>query len=365
MLRPTWAEVDLGAIRANTTVLVEHIAPAALMAVVKADGYGHGAATVARAVLDAGATSLAVALVEEGLALRDAGIDAPILVLSEVPADGCEAAIDAELDLTVTTRDGIANIVRLSSARQPRLHLKIDTGMHRVGCAPSDAVGLALELVSNGLELVGVWSHLATADDPKSSSTEHQITLFSETLEQLRAAGIEWDSTHIANSAGGLAHSASRFDIVRCGITLYGAAPSRDLEGLVALQPAMSLHSRISAVRDIDAGEAVSYGGRWTATSKTRIATVPIGYADGVPRRLGLVGGRVLVGGSMCNIRGVVTMDQLMIEVPDDVALGDEVVLLGSQGSESITAWDWADKLDTIAYEVLCGIGPRVPRRYS
>lgn len=364
MLRPTWAEIDLGAIRANVSTLADRVAPASLMAVVKADGYGHGAAPVARAALDAGATSLAVALVEEGLALRDAAIRAPILVLSEAPPDAADAAVGGDLDLTVAAPAVVDAISRIRGERHARVHLKIDTGMHRMGCEPAAAVGLGQQIIGHGLDFEGVWSHLAIADDPASPATSEQLARFEQVIGELRTAGLTWRSTHIANSAGGIAHPATRFDTVRCGIAIYGVAPSRDIEGDVPLRPALSLHSRVSAVRSVGAGESVSYGGLWTATRPTRMATVPIGYADGVRRELGLVGAEVLVRGTRCAIRGVVTMDQLMIEVPDDVTTDDEVVLLGAQGGETIGAWDWADRLGTIAYEVLTGIGPRVPRRY-
>jgi alanine racemase len=365
LLRPTWADVDLGAIRANVAVLADRVAPASVMAVVKADGYGHGAASVGRAAIEGGAGALAVALVEEGLALRDAGIDVPVLVLAEAEPSALDAAIAARLDLTVASLHAVDAIGDARDGRAVRVHVKVDTGMHRMGCDPAAIVSIARRVVERGVELHGVWSHLANADDPKSEVTAAQLARFEAALDELRATGCTWTSTHLANSAGAIAHPATRFDLVRCGIAIYGVEPARDLAGAVDLRPAMSLHSRISALRTVAAGEAVSYGGHWTATRSTAIATVPIGYADGVPRALGLTGGEVLVRGARRPIRGVVTMDQLMIEVVDDCAIGDEVVLLGEQGNETITAWDWADRVGQIAYEVLTGIGARVARRYG
>jgi alanine racemase len=362
-LRPTWAEVDLGAIRANTAAVQTRAEPAALMAVVKADGYGHGAGPVAAAALEAGATSLAVALVEEGVALRARGVRSPILVFAEADVDSVADALAADLELMVASPGAIAAIAR-SAGRGPRVHLKIDTGMHRAGAEIAHVVDLARQIDDAGLTLAGVWSHLATADEPEHPWSATQLDRLEQALTDLRAAGVSWERTHVANSAGALFHPRARFDVVRVGISLYGVAPNPGFDPGVELRPVLSLHSRVVSVRSIEPGESVSYGAHWTSAEATRIATVPIGYADGVPRRLGLVGGEVLVRGRRRPIRGVVTMDQLMIEVDDSVAVGDAVVLLGTQGRETIGAWDWAGPLDTIAYEILTGIGPRVPRRY-
>ncbi len=359
MTRPTWAEVDLAAVRANVAALRDLVAPAELIAVVKADGYGHGAAGVARAALAAGAASLAVATADEALALRDVGVDVRILVLSDLTQDAIDEVARHDLDLTVSTRESIDAAVK---AGIRRLHLKVDTGMHRVGCEPAEAVELARRC---GASLVGVWSHLAEADDATSPATDRQLERFDRVMAELGEAQIRPPLVHLANSAGAIAHPRARRDAVRCGIAIYGIDPAPALAGRVALRPALSLHSRVRALRAIEAGEAVSYGGRWRAADATRLATIPIGYADGVPRRLGLAGGEVLIRGRRCPIRGVVTMDQAMVEVGEDVALDDEVVLIGAQGDEHVDAWEWATALDTIAYEIVTGIGPRVPRRYS
>ena len=350
-LRPAWAEVDLGAIRDNARALTSLVAPAQLCAVVKADGYGHGAVPVARAALEGGATWLAVALVEEGMVLRAAGIEAPVLVLSEPPADAMAEAATHRLTPTLYTRRGID--AAASVATEPwSVHVKVDTGMHRVGASPADLADI-LDLVRtrSELRLEGVWTHLAVAEETDNDFTAEQLRRF-------EAAGVPDDVLrHAANSAGGICHEQARFDLVRAGIALYGYGYGDSLE----LRPALSLRARVTHVQRVAAGEAISYGQRYRLERDSTIATVPIGYADGVTRRLGFTGGEVVIRGRRRPIAGAVTMDQLMVDCgDDDVEVGDEVVLIG----EGITADDWAARLDTISYEVLCGIGPRVPRVY-
>jgi alanine racemase len=245
------------------------------------------------------------------------------------------------------------------------VHLKIDTGMHRVGADPADALTLAKALLASGIELAAVWTHLAIADEPSDEYTAGQLAAFDAVLAELAEAGIRPALVHVANSAGAIAHPGARRDMVRCGIALYGLDPSPALAGACSLRPAMSLRSHVAYARRLDAGERLSYGLRYRVDRPSTIATVPIGYADGVPRRLSAVGGEVLVGGRRRPIAGTITMDQLMVDCGDDhVGVGDEVVLIGRQADETITAWEWAERLDTIAYEIVCGIGPRVPRVY-
>ena len=366
--RPAWAEVDLGALRHNVAVLLERCAPAALCAVVKADGYGHGAVAVARAALEAGATWLAVALVEEGQALRAAGVTAPVLLLSEPPPEAMATALAARLTPTLYTPAGVAAAARAGAGRAPvGVHLKVDTGMHRVGADPADAVALAAAVAeARGLRLDGLWTHLAVADDPDEDAyTAGQLARFEAVRDALTAAGIRPPVLHAANSAGTLAHPGARYDLVRCGIAVYGHAPGPALAGCADLRPVLSLKARVSLVRELPAGERLSYGRRYAvAEPGTVVATVPLGYADGVTRRLSAVGGEVLLGGRRRPMAGTVTMDQLMVDCGRDgtVEVGDEVVLLGRQGTQEITADEWAGRLDTISYEVLCGIGARVPR---
>lgn len=368
--RPTRVEVDLAAVAANVEHLVAGASPAELCVVVKADGYGHGAVPVARAALAAGATSLAVALVEEALELREAGVTAPVLVLSRAPHEALAPAVAAEVSLTVDGEDAVDELAAAVAVDPPGrpvgVHLKVDTGMHRMGASPEAATTLARRIVaSDGLALAGTWTHLARADEPEVPTTDLQLDRFDAVLAELRAAGIDPGRVHAANSAGALAHPRARYDMVRCGIAAYGIAPAEGLVGTADLRPALSWTSAVSATRLVPAGDGVSYGHRWTAGTDTTIATVPVGYADGVRRDAGVRGVEVLVGGRRRRIVGNVTMDQLLIDVGDDeVHVGDEVVLIGRQGDEVVTAAEWADHLDTIPYEVVCAVGARVPRHH-
>jgi alanine racemase len=246
------------------------------------------------------------------------------------------------------------------------VHLKVDTGMHRVGCAPGDVVRLAKEIASEDrLRLASVWTHLAVADEPDDPFTGEQLERYRTALAAVEAAGIDVPLRHAANSAAALVHPAARFDLVRCGIAAYGIPPAPALAGVVALRPALRLVSRVSFVKVVPRGSALSYGRRYTVDQPSVIATVPIGYADGVRRSLSAAGGEVLVGGRRRPIAGTVTMDQMLVDCGDDqaVAVGDEVVLIGAQGDDEVTATECAERLGTIGYEVVCGIGPRVPRR--
>lgn len=369
--RPAWAEVDLDAVRHNARVLAALVHPAELCAVVKANGYGLGAEALAVAALEGGATRLAVALVDEGVALREAGIgpvDAQILLLSEPPADAMHDAVAHHLTPTVYTRGGVAAVAAAVGHRRPiDVEVKVDTGMHRVGAYADEAVEIArLVQHAHGLLFSGLWTHLAVADEPDNPYTAMQLERFEEVRDRMARAGLVPDHVHAANSAGAIAHPAARYDMVRCGIALYGYAPSAELAGAVGLRPALSLRALVSYAKEVDQGERLSYGLRYTAPERTVIATVPLGYADGVPRRLFDVDVPVLIGGRRRPIAGVVTMDQLMVDCGPgaDVRIGDEVVLLGRQGAEEVTAEEWAGALGTINYEILCGIGPRVPRVY-
>jgi alanine racemase len=235
-----------------------------------------------------------------------------------------------------------------------------------VGADPGDVLGLAKEIASHPeLDLEALWTHCAVADEPDNPFTDEQLDRFDAVAAELERAGLLPPMRHAANTAAAIEHPRSRYDLVRAGIGIYGVSPAPALDGRVDLRPAMSLRAEVSMVKRVAAGERVSYGLRHRFARDTVVATVPIGYADGVPRRLSAVGGEVLVGGRRRPIVGVVTMDQLMVDCGDDaVAVGDEVVLIGAQGDEVITAAEWAAPLDTIAYEIVCGIGPRVPRTY-
>jgi len=366
--RFTWAEVDGGAVTANARQLKAQAGDAQLLAVVKAFGYGHGLVRAAQAALAGGATWLGVALVEEGEVLRREGITAPVLVLSEPRPSAMAAAVAADLRPTVYTAIGVEAAAKAATGlpRPLRVHVKLDTGMHRVGAAPAAAAALASDVAGRPeLHLEGLFTHFAVADEPERADvTAAQLARLLDLAAVLAARGIRPDLLHAANSAGLLAHPMSRLDLVRCGIALYGLAPSPALDGLVDLRPALSLLAEVSFVKPLAAGEAVSYGLRWRAPVDTVVATLPIGYADGVPRRYGSCGGEVLVGGRRCPVVGTVTMDQLLVDCgpASAVSVGDECVLIGRQGDEEVTAWEWAERVGTIAYEVVCGLSSRVPR---
>jgi alanine racemase len=374
-LRPAWAEIDLEAISHNAGVLAREVAPARLCAVVKAGGYGHGAADVARAALRGGATMLAVALVEEGRELRDAGIGEPVLVLSEPAPAAMEEVVENLLIPTIYTRPGLDSLLAGLRSRGEAgpypVHVKVDTGMHRVGAASREAVSLAAAIEAAAeLDLEGFWTHLAVADEAGNPYTAVQINAYDAALGLLGEAGIRPRLRHAANSAGALWHPAARYDMVRCGIALYGLAPAAEATGrhpVPLLRPALALKARVSYVKDVAAGESLSYGLRYRLEGDAVIATVPLGYADGVTRSLSATGGEVLIGGRRCPIAGTVTMDQILVDCGPGapVRVGDEVVLIGGQGHAEITAWEWAVRTGTIAYEVVCGISGRVPRVYT
>ncbi len=364
--RWAWAQIDLDAIAHNVDVLRAAAAPAEVWAVVKADAYGHGAVPVARAALAAGAAGLCVALAEEAAELRAAGVDAPVLVLSEQPPSTAVDAVQLGLISTVYSIEQL-DALQSAGAQAHRVQVKVDTGMHRVGCAPADVLSLLHEIDRrSAFVLDGVFTHLAVADEPSDPYTNRQLDRFDAVLVAIRAAGIEPGRVHASNSAGALAHPRARYDLVRAGIALYGIEPGRGVEHLCReLRPALSLYARVSHVKRMNAGDRISYGLRHAFDHDTNVATVPIGYADGVPRRLFETHGQVLVQGRRCPIVGVVTMDQLMVDVGDlDVGIGEPVVLIGDVGSERVRAEEWGERLGTIGYEVVCGISKRVARHH-
>jgi len=383
-LRPAWVEVGLAAITANVARLRETVAPAEVCAVVKADGYGHGAVPVATAALAGGATRLGVALAEEGHELRKAGIGVPVLVLSEPPPQAMSLVVEDGLSPAIYTLAGLAALVdacrrydaaTAGAGSSPRLrpvavHLKIDTGMHRVGAAPHAAAALARTVAGEPrLCLEGIFTHLAVADDLEDPFTSEQLRRFSEVLRALADQGTEPSLLHAANSAGALWHPEARYGMVRPGIAIYGLAPAASLQGDPLMRPlvrALSLKARIAYLKELEAGERLSYGRSYQLKERSVIATVPIGYADGVPHRLFEAGGEVLVGGARRPLAGAVTMDQLLVDCGPRAGahVGDEVVLLGRQGGQEVTAWEWAELLGTIAYEVTCALSPRLPRVY-
>jgi alanine racemase len=329
---------------------------------------------VARTALASGASWLAVAMAGEGAALRADGIDAPVLVLGEPSPPEWEDVVRLDLRPTLHRAEAIAGLgaVAARAGRTLRAHLKVDTGMHRIGAHPADVVARAAEVADHpALELEGVWTHCAVADEPGNPFTVAQADRFEAVLAALDDAGLRPPLAHAANSAAALDHPRLRLDLVRCGITAYGLDPSPALHGRLPLRPALALAAAVTHVRVVDRDEAVSYGLRRPCAVETVVATVPVGYADGVPRRLGEVGGEVLVGGRRRPFAGTITMDQVLIDcgpagsaAADAVRVGDEVVLLGRQGAGHVGVAEWAERLGTIPYEVTCGISPRVPRRH-
>lgn len=368
MVLRTEAVVELGAIRDNVA-LMKAGTPAELMAVVKADGYGHGLLPSARAALAGGATWLGTAIVDEAVALRAAGITVPILSWLWTPGEGdtIRRALDADVDLSVSNQWQL-DIV-LAAARErgmtARVHFKIDTGLSRNGCYVDDwpdLVAAAAKAQAAGeIAAVGIWSHFAYADAPGHPTIAKQVVAFRDALEVAARAGVEPQLRHLANSAATLTLPEAHFDLVRPGIAVYGLSPVAETYGLT---PAMTLRAAAAGVKRVRAGEGVSYGHEYTTTRETTLVLVPLGYADGVPRHAGNVG-PVWVNGERFTIAGRVCMDQIVIDVGDlDVAPGDPVVLFGPGRDGEPTAQDWADAIGTIHYEIVTRVGPRVARVY-
>lgn len=366
--RPAWVEVDASAIAHNVRALKALMSPATrFLAVVKADGYGHGAEAAARAALGAGADGLGVATVDEALALRSAGIGAPLLVLGEPPVEAAELLVREGIAVAITSRGMAIALSRAATLAggSAACHLKVDTGMHRIGVRAEDAGEFALLLKDlPGLSIDGVFTHFATADVPGDWDFERQLTRFKRSLDDIRAAGVRPGIIHAANSAATMLHPEAHFDMVRCGIASYGLDASVETRGIVPLRPAMSVHARVSFVKRIGLGDGVSYGLTWHAGGPTTIATLPIGYADGVQRALSNKMA-VLIGGHRCRQVGRICMDQLMVEIPAgiEVRAGDEAVVVGRQGAETITMGELSSLAGTIDYELACGFALRMERR--
>lgn len=366
-LRPTRAEIDLEAVAHNVGKVADLVAPAEVIAVVKADGYGHGAVPVARAALRAGAAWLAVALVEEAEELREAGVTAPILLLSEATPAAAARAVSADVVPTVYSL-GFGEALRLEARRRGQpvaVHLKADTGMARVGVPRSEWDSfLRVVRAWPELEVEGLWTHLACADVPGDPTTAAQLDRFDEFVRLARTYGFGPSLIHVAHSAAALTVERSHHDAVRLGIAMYGCAASPALVGVGDLRPALRLVTEVAFVKRIAEGTPVSYGHTWRAPHDGWLATLPLGYADGLPRLLSNRA-EVLLNGMRCPLVGVVCMDQVLVWCGEqEVAIGDEVVLIGRQGDDEVTAQDWADWASTITYEIVAGLGPRVPRVY-
>lgn len=355
--RRTWAEVDLDAVAGNVAAVRALLDPATrFMAVVKAGGYGHGAVPVARAALAAGAHWLGVATVDEGLALRAAGIASPVLVLGSVARSEVGDAVRAGLSLSITSPDTVAMVAGTARAR---VHLKVDTGMTRLGVLPGEVPAVVGRIARARARLEGVYTHLSSADDPDHTITREQLNRFDGVLGVVRRR-FPRVIVHAANSAAALLHPRSRYDLVRVGLAMYGIYPGRHGREVATLTPAMRLVSRVVRTVQAPPGTAVSYGATYRVLRPTTIATIACGYADGYPRLAGL-NGEVAVGGTRVHIAGRVCMDHLMIDAGDrPVRAGEVAELFGRTVSvDEVAAW-----AHTIAYEVLCAVGPRVPRVY-
>ncbi len=355
-----WAEVDLDALASNVQAVRASVKSAAFMAVVKADAYGHGAIEVSRAALDAGATWLGVATIEEGLALRKSGVHAPTLILGPIDPGVALDAVRHKLDITLGSIGSLDDWPpAVASVPGARLHLKVDTGMSRFGILPEE-VPLVLERLHQlGISLYGCYTHLACADDPDPAFTHEQLARFSRVLAEVRKEHPRVIA-HAANSAAAIAYPESHFDMVRVGLAIYGLSPASHLGASMSLRPAMTLKSRVVRVSRLEAGGTVSYGATYRASVPTTIATIACGYADGYPR-LTNERSAVIIGGRRAPIVGRVTMDYIMADVGDHPAgTGDEAILFGQE----LTAEEVASWAQTISYEILCRVGPRVPRVY-
>lgn len=365
---PVWVEVDLAAISHNISALKEHASGAEVMGVVKGYAYGHGNPESALAMLDGGATRIGVARVAEALHLRDAGVDAPLHVFTEPPTGAAATMVENDLTATVYTEAFARALSDAASSlgRRVPVHVKLDTGMHRVGLPPDEAPG-AIDVLKNlpGIEIEGAWSHLAVADSIDHPFNREQLDLFTDLVGKIEKAGVPLRYKHLANSAATMSFPESHFDMVRCGIASYGLIPGPDFVGMVDLKPALAMRARINMVKEVPAGERLSYGLRYELKDAGRVVTIPVGYADGYAR--GFSGkADVLIKGKRYCVSGTVCMDQFMVDVgTDDVAIGDTATLIGSDGGEEITAEELAEILGTINYEVTTRIPSRVPRIYG
>ncbi|MEM6993046.1 MAG: alanine racemase [Myxococcota bacterium] len=369
-VRPTFARIDAEALDHNLRRVQSHVGEdCRVLAVVKADAYGHGAAEAARTFVEAGAWGLAVSLVEEGVELREAGIHAPVVVLGGVYPGSQDVIVHRRLTPVVWTPEHLemlADAVRRTGAQPTPVHLKIDTGMSRLGTLPGELDTLLDWFVADGgrtLRLQGAMTHLACADEPTDDLTSaRQLARFDAALAAMSARGLVVEFRHACNSAGMVRFPHAHYDMVRPGIALYGAAADERVQ-LPGLRLAMSVCSRVQAVRDLPKGVRISYGGTHVLSRDARVAVVPVGYGDGYPRAMSGKA-QMLVRGHRCDVLGKITMDVCMLDVTDlpDVRAGERVTLMGRQGGDTIGVHELAAWADVIPYEVTCGISKRVPR---
>ncbi|MEU0858584.1 alanine racemase [Streptomyces sp. LamerLS-31b] len=367
------AEIDLGALRANVRTLRARVGDAAVMAVVKADGYGHGAVPCARAAVEAGATWIGTALPEEALALRAAGLSQRVLCWLWVPGGPWRQAIEADIDMSLSGMWALREVTEAARAAQrtARVQLKADTGLGRNGCQPgadwAELVAAALRAEAEGLvRVTGLWSHFACADEPGHPSIDAQLTRFREMVAYAEEQGVRPEVRHIANSPATLTLPETHFDLVRPGIAMYGLSPSPEV-GTPAdfgLRPVMTLSASLALVKRVPGGHGVSYGHHYVTPGDTTLGLVPLGYGDGVPRHASGAG-PVLVDGKWRTAAGRVAMDQFVVDLGgDEPPVGSEAVLFGPGDRGEPTAEDWATACGTIVYEIVTRIGTRVPRVY-
>lgn len=360
-----WLEIDLRAIEENVHFLKGY-SSVQIMAVVKANGYGHGAIATAKAAIRGGATWFGVARIEEALELRMADITQPVLVLGYTPLEKYELAIENNVSLTIWTHDQLifASNIAQKIHQKAKLHLKVDTGMSRLGIQAADALELAQQIARTPfVTFEGFFTHFAMADERDPLPSDRQEESFHDLVEKLKTLGIRPEVIHTANSAALLTRPKSYYDLVRPGILIYGLHPSEPCPAPGSIKPALSWKSVISQIKMLPAGRGVSYGYEYTTSRTERIGTVPVGYADGYRRSAHNI---ILIGGVRVPVIGRVCMDQIMIQLDDSPGAreGDEVILLGKQGNETINAEEIGARWHTNNYDVICGIGQRVPRIY-
>jgi len=363
--RATRAIIDLGAISHNVAAIRKKIgSQRGLMAVVKADGYGHGAVEVSRTALRNGADSLAVALPEEGQHLREAGVEAPILVLGLIQPEEAWKVVDSRLDQTVSSIALLEALDReaASASTQVNVHIKVETGLGRIGVEPHEVVLFLRRARSyRNLKVAGLFSHFSAADERDKTFSQHQLQLFEQTIREIRHAGIELPQRHMANSAATLDLPESYYDLVRPGLIIYGLYPSTEVSHSIEVKPAMTLKTKVCYLKTVPQGTPISYGRTFVTQKQTRVATLPLGYGDGYKRALANKG-EVLIKGRRAPVIGRICMDMCMIDVSDvpDVQAGDEAIVFGQEP----TADELAAKIGTINYEVVTTVGKRVPRVY-
>lgn len=369
MFRPTVVEINLEAITANVRAIRQAVGPLVkIMPAVKADGYGHGSVQISRAVISGGADVLGVASLEEAMTLRDAGITAPILILGCSTYDSTPDIIEHGISATVCDL-GFAEVLSEEAVRQGKTalaHVKVDTGMGRIGVPPSQASELVTTMAKTPvIKLEGIFTHFPSSDEPDRAFTEEQIRVFKSILSDLDVRGITPEIAHASNSAAVLDYPEANLDMVRPGLIAYGLYPTPDVSRSIKLQPALTFKTRIMFIKESPAGTTVSYGRTYTTKRTTKVATIAVGYADGFSRDLSNRG-QVAVRGRRVPVIGRVCMDQTMIDVTDvpDVQVGDEVILLGG-GYDFMSVERVAEMLNTIPHDVICAIGKRVPRVYS